>query len=43
VTPRRLLFKVPDGRGRPVRVFAPSWEHMVTRHPEMVGEEEAIR
>ena len=38
-----VLFEVPDGRGRPVRVLEPSWAHVIRNHREMAGEEEAIR
>jgi len=39
----RTLFEVPDGRGKLVRVYEPSWRHVLKGHPELAGEEEAVR
>lgn len=38
-----VLFEVIDGRGRTVEVRDERWQHIVERHPEMVGEEDALR
>jgi hypothetical protein len=40
----QILFEVPDGRGKPVRVFEHTWrQHVLVRHPEFEDGEEAVR
>jgi len=38
-----VLFEAVDGRGRTVQIREKQWQHIVDRHPEMKGEEEAIK
>lgn len=39
----RVLFEIPDGRGIVVKVFEPSWNHVLRHHREMAGEEAAVK
>jgi hypothetical protein len=38
-----VVFEVADGRGRMVQLREKQWQHIVDGHPELHGEEEALR